>query len=50
MTNYSIQKKSVTGRKQPVCAPFSQPTAINNTIRKAHIALDGRHKEKHFLW
>lgn len=51
MTNYSNQKKKCDmGCRQPVCAPFLQPTAINNTIRKAHIALDGRHKEKHFLW
>lgn len=28
---------------------FHSPTAINNTIREAHIALDGRHREKYSL-
>lgn len=44
------KKKCDMGCRQPVCVLFSQPTAINNTTRKAHIALDGRHKEKHFCW
>lgn len=49
-TNNNNKKKCDMGCRQPVCVLFSQSTAINNTTRKAHIALDGRHKEKHFCW